>query len=161
MPRHDYVEHEVVRRCPVGHALVLRCYPLRERGDRIEPFPTLYWLECKDVAARIARLEYGGAVGELEARIAADPAFRAAVHADHDAYVAERWELLRPTDRARVAEAGLTTALLERGIGGLANRDAVKCLHLHYAHHLAVGSTLGRAIEELDPHGPGPIPLCH
>lgn len=161
MPRQNYVEHEVVRRCPAGHALVLRCYPIRERGDRIEPFPNLYWLECNEVAARIARLEHAGGVGKLEQRIAADPEFRVAVHADHRAYAEERWELLRPEDRQRVDEAGLRGSLMDRGIGGIANFDAVKCLHLHYAHHLAVGSTLGRAIEELDPHRPGPIPLCH
>ena len=52
-------------------------------------------------------------------------------------------------------EAGVAAALRERGIGGIANRDSVKCLHLHYAHHLARGSAIGAEIETL-----GTIRIC-
>ncbi|HIC96436.1 TPA: DUF501 domain-containing protein, partial [Candidatus Bipolaricaulota bacterium] len=33
-------------------------------------------------------------------------------------------------------------------IGGLADWDKVKCLHLHYAHHLARGNIVGRWVED-------------
>jgi hypothetical protein len=146
-PKHDLVETEVVVRCPAGHPLVLRCHPLLR--DRVEPFPTLYWLVCDVVAAQIARLEYAGGVAAIERRIAEDPALRARVHADHDAYVAERWSLLAEEERVRAEEAGVARALRERGIGGIANRSSVKCLHLHYAHHLVRGSAIGEEIERL------------
>jgi hypothetical protein len=146
-PKHDFVDTEVIRRCPAGHPLVLRCHPLRRDRERPEPFPTLFWLVCDEVGAQIARLEYGGGVAAIERRIAADPELRARVHADHDAYVEERWSLLSADERHRVEAAGMKRALRERGIGGIANRDAVKCLHLHYAHHLARGSALGALLE--------------
>jgi hypothetical protein len=152
-PKHDFVETTVVCRCPAGHPLVLRCHPLRR--DRLEPFPTLYWLACDAVGAQIARLEYAGGVAEIERRIADDLELRARVHADHDAYIQERWSLLSEDEAHRVAAAGLTRSLRDRGIGGISNRDSVKCLHLHYAHHLARGSTIGEIIDEL-----GEFRLC-
>jgi len=148
-PKHDLVDADVLLRCPAGHALVLRCRPLRKDRARPEPFPTLFWLACDAVAAQIARLEYAGGVVELERRIAADPELRARVRADHDAYVAERWSLLTDDEISRAEAAGVAGALRERGIGGIADRDTVKCLHLHYAHHLARGSTIGAEIERL------------
>lgn len=152
-PKHDYVDTEVVRRCPAGHPLVLRCHPLRR--DRTEPFPTLFWLACDAVVAQIGRLESDGGVKAIEARMAADPALRARVGADHETYVAERWSLLSTEERRRAEAEGVAAALRERGIGGIINRDTVKCLHLHYAHHLARGSAIGEEIERL-----GAIVLC-
>ena len=158
-PKHDFVDTTVIRRCPVGHDLVLRCHPLRRDRERPEPFPTLYWLACDAVGAQIARLEYAGGVAEIERRMAEDAELRALVHANHDAYVEERWALLDEDDKHRVAAAGLTRSLRERGIGGIANRDSVKCLHLHYAHHLARGSAIGELIEELASET-GKVRLC-
>ena len=134
---------------------MLKCYPIRNDRDPAEPFPTLFWLECGEVARQIARLEYEGGVRAIEAQIFEDGEFRARVHADHDAYVTERWDSLSDVDRARAESAGVTRALRERGIGGISNRDSVKCLHLHYAHHLARGTAIGAEIEAL-----GEVRLC-
>jgi hypothetical protein len=147
--RPSFVDSTVERRCPIGHPLVLKCYPLRADRDPAEPFPTLFWLECDEVARQVAKLEYEGGVRQIEARIAEDPDLRERVHADHDAYVAERWELMSEPDRLRAETAGVADALRTRGIGGIANRDSVKCLHLHYAHHLARGTAIGAEIDQL------------
>lgn len=138
---------EVVVRCPAGHPLVLRCHPVRHGKGGLVPFPTLYWLACPTVAAAIARLEHDGAIGRLEARIAADPELRSRIAADHDAYVHERSQALTPNERAAMEASGLWDAFQRRGIGGIVDRATVKCLHLHFAHHLARGSTIGAWIE--------------
>ncbi len=145
-----FVESSVEVRCPAGHALVLRCRPVRRDREPAEPFPTLFWLACDAVSAQIARLESAGHIREIEAQIAADPELRTRVHADHDAYTDERWALLTEDERASLQAAGRDGALRDRGIGGITNRDAVKCLHLHYAHHLARGSAIGAIIDGLD-----------
>ena len=143
----DLVDAEVVRRCPAGHPLVVRCHPVRRDRTPPEPFPTLYWLVCDAVAAQLARLESAGGVRRAEEAMAADADLRSRVHADHQAYAAERWALLDDAERAALAAAGRAEALRDRGIGGIANRDAVKCLHLHYAHHLARGSAIGALVD--------------
>jgi hypothetical protein len=39
-------------------------------------------------------------------------------------------------------------AFKERGIGGLQDWDRVKCLHMHYAHHLVRENVIGQWIAE-------------
>ena len=141
---------EVVRACPAGHALVLRCHPVFREGGKITPFPTLFWLACPTVVRAIAKLERAGAIARFERRIAEDAELRMRVLADHDAYVAERWSMLASAEVDALRASG-QFASLERGIGGIRDRTSVKCLHLHAAHHLARGSTIGQWIEELAP----------
>ncbi len=149
VPDHAFVG-TVLLCCPSGHSLVDGCYPLRRDRGRPEPFPTRHWLRCPNVSGAIARLEYAGGVRRIEALIAADPDLRARVHADHRTYAAERWSALTPADRDWVTSAGLAPALRETGIGGIRDPDRVKCLHLHWAHHLVTGgSAIGEQIDEL------------
>lgn len=133
--------------CPAGHPQVVRVYPLRRTPVEIAPFPTLFWLACQDLGAQVAALEAGGLIAKLEQQLAADAEFRERLFDDHRRYTARRWQTLTPDDRALVRHAGLTDSLLQRGIGGIADWQFIKCLHLHYAHHLAVGSTVGAEIE--------------
>jgi hypothetical protein len=99
--------------------------------------------------AAVSRLEHEGWIVKLGERLQEDAAFRADVDADHEAYAAERWSTLRPADQAEVIRRGLEVEFQERGIGGIRNRTGLKCLHLHYAHHLARGSAVGRELDKL------------
>lgn len=144
--RHDDVRNEVATRCPAGHPQVLRCHPLRA-GDRVIPFPTLFWLVCPQLVEAVSRLEHTGWIDRLQSRLADDDEFADAVSRDHDAYVAARFTQFTEAERERVRNSGLEDDFRERGIGGIRNRRSVKCLHLHYAHHLAMGSVLGAEIE--------------
>ncbi len=150
---HAGVSSEVILNCPAGHELVRQCYPLkrsqgRERNETVEPFPTLFWLTCTSVVQQISRLEHGGAIQWLQQHIQSDATFRSRVHQDHRAYIARRHQALRADDIACVRLEPWWTKFQSRGIGGIENWDAVKCLHLHYAHHLALGSTIGRWIDD-------------
>jgi exopolyphosphatase / guanosine-5'-triphosphate,3'-diphosphate pyrophosphatase len=111
----------VVVRCTGGHPLVIRNAPLDARGD---PFPTTYWLTCPASVKAVARLESEGWIARLNALAEADPAFGERLVAAHRAYA---------EDRARDLEEA-------RGWGGVGGtRTGVKCLHAHYAYHLAGG----------------------
>jgi exopolyphosphatase/guanosine-5'-triphosphate,3'-diphosphate pyrophosphatase len=72
----------------------------------------------------VARLESAGAVREWNERVEADPEQAALLDRAHAAYAAEREAL----------EAGAGSW---GGVGGTAR--GVKCLHAHYAYHLAGG----------------------
>ena len=137
-------------RCPAGHPQVIEVYPLIENDARIlEPFPTIFWLSCPMIVQQIAALEHQGLIAQLEALIQSDIEFRRRYLNDHRAYQEERWDLLTDEDRALVErDRRWRTVFRRRGIGGLSDLAHVKCLHMHYAHHLARANVIGRWLDE-------------
>jgi exopolyphosphatase/guanosine-5'-triphosphate,3'-diphosphate pyrophosphatase len=122
---------QVVARCTGGHPLVIRNAPVAADGS---PFPTTHWLTCPTAVKLVAQIESSGAIGRLNDRYDADGEFRAAVDAAH----AEAAE-----DRA----GELPEARDWGGVGG--TRRGVKCLHAHYANHIAGGDdVVGRWVGE-------------
>ena len=113
-------DFEVVVRDADGTPLVLRNAPLMHDG---RPMPTLYWLVGRDALRDVSRLEAGGGVRAAEAEVDADE-----LAAAHFRYAAERDSRL-PADYDGPRPKG--------GVAG--TRRGVKCLHAHYAYHLAGG----------------------
>jgi hypothetical protein len=111
---------EVVVRDELGEPVVIRNPPLLDDGT---PMPTRYWLVGRRAALSVSRLEGEG--GVRRAAAAVDPVELAAAHAR---YAAERDAEL-PPGHAGPRPSG--------GVGGTAR--GVKCLHAHYAWHLAGG----------------------
>ena len=126
-PRGDF---EVVVRASDGDPVVLKNAPLLDDGT---PMPTRYWLIGPDEVRRVSQLEAAGGVRAAEAAIDA-----ALVEDAHRRYAAER-DALVPDDHAGPRPSG--------GVGG--TRTGVKCLHAHYAWHLAGGDDpIGRWVAE-------------
>ncbi|MCS7198186.1 MAG: DUF501 domain-containing protein [Candidatus Bipolaricaulota bacterium] len=138
-------------RCPWGYPAVIRVAPLLIEDDRIEPFPTLFWLTCPILREQLARLEERGVIAQVEAELARDATLQARYIEDHRRYAAERFALLAPHERELLQERGWLEALRDRGIAGIADLRTVKCLHAHYAHHLARKSTIGRWLDKRFP----------
>jgi len=97
---------------------VIETFPLVDG----EPFPTLYWLTCRRASAAIGRLESSGVMVQLRERVRTDETFTEALRAAEADYKARRDAL----------------HVLPGFIGG-APSGSVKCLHVHYAHHLVCG----------------------
>lgn len=132
----------VIARCTGGHPLVIRNAPLDANRD---PFPTTSWLTCPTATKAVARLESTGAIAELNRRYDDDAGFRTAVDAAH-------------AEAARDRGTMLSAAEVWGGVGGT-NRG-IKCLHAHYANHLAGGDdVVGRWVaERIGPVHPGERP---
>jgi hypothetical protein len=116
-PRADF---EVVVRDDHGNPVVIRNAPLLDDGT---PMPTRYWLVDRALTLAVSRIEATGGVRAAEAEIPAD-----AVARTHEAYARER-DAAMPASHDGLRPAG--------GVGG--TRRGVKCLHAHYAYHLAGG----------------------
>jgi exopolyphosphatase / guanosine-5'-triphosphate,3'-diphosphate pyrophosphatase len=110
----------VVVRDGAGDPVVIRNAPLLDDGT---PMPTRYWLVGRETRVAVDRLEASGGVRAAESAI--DPI---ELRAAHEAYAAER-EAALPSGWAGPRPTG--------GVGG--TRRGVKCLHAHYAWHLAGG----------------------
>lgn len=111
----------VVVRHTDGSPRVIRNDPLLGDGT---PMPTRYWLVSADDCLAVSRLESRGGVREAEAAVDAS-----ALEVAHAGYAAERDAAL---------PAGHTGPRPTGGVGG--TRRGVKCLHAHYAWHLAGGT---------------------
>jgi hypothetical protein len=132
--REPVADFEVVVRGRDGQPVVIRNAPLLPDGT---PMPTRYWLVGAEARVAVSRLESEGLVDVAEAAV--DPEELAACHARA---AAERDAAL-PRDWTGPRASG--------GVGG--TRLGVKCLHAHYANHLAgnedpVGRWVARELAE-------------
>ena len=128
----------VAHRCPCGLPDVIETAPRLPGGT---PFPTLFYLTCPRAVAAVSRLEAGGAMRLMQARLADDPALRRAYQAAHRDYLARR--------EAAARAAGVDPLPPgTQSAGGMPDR--VKCLHALVAHELAVpgANPLGRQATE-------------
>jgi uncharacterized protein len=120
---------DVAVRAADGAPIVLRNAPFTREGT---PMPTRFWLVDPALSLAVARLEADG--GVRAAAAAVDPDELAAAH---DRYAAAR-DAEIAADHVGPRPSG--------GVGG--TRRGVKCLHAHYAWHLAGGDDpVGRWIE--------------
>lgn len=141
----------VAARRPKGEPTVIINRPLQPQQASWKPFPTLYWLVDPDLNTRIAEIERKGGVRVIEEAIAQNTAWQIAHREDNTSYALARWALLSDSEKQMAQELGMDIMLKTAGIGGVANHDAIKCLHTQYAFHLArhqTGSTAGQLIEQ-------------
>jgi hypothetical protein len=104
----------------------------------IEPFPTLFWLTHPLLRVWISKLELDGLGSRLEQRLAACPKSSARMEQAHQAYGQERYQLLTPDDLILIQSRGWEAAFAPtRGVAGIRNHAAIKCLHAHAAHYLS------------------------
>ena len=122
----------VVVRCPFGLPAVTEQEPF---GDDRSPFPTTYYLTCRQLVAAVSRIEAAGGVERWSAAVAADPGLLAAVERANELQRRIRHE--RAAERGDEAESAGDAASLELGIGGTRKPERLKCLHAHVAFALA------------------------
>ena len=141
----------VAARDDQGSPAVIINLPLLPHEASWKPFPTLYWLVDPGLNAKIAEIERKGGVRTIEQALADDASLKAAHREDNVFYAMARWAVLNDKEKKASIELGMQSTLENTGIGGVANHDAIKCLHAQYAFHLArnkKGSTAGRLIRQ-------------
>ena len=123
-------DFEVVVRDGSDGPAVIRNAPILYDG---RPMPTRYWLVQERLRRLVGRLESEGGVRAAEAAVDAEE-----LAAAHARYAAERDAAILDGHRGPRPSAG---------VGG--TRRGVKCLHAHYAWHLAGGDDpVGRWVAE-------------
>lgn len=127
--RDPTADFEVEVRDASGAPVVLRNAAFTRDG---RPMPTRFWLVDPTLVAAVSRVEAAGGVKAAAAAVPADAlaAAHARYAAERDATISEVHDGPRPSG----------------GVGG--TRKGVKCLHAHYAWHLAGGDDpVGRWVE--------------
>jgi len=132
----------IAHRCPCGLPDVVQTMPRLPDGT---PFPTLYYLTCPRASAAMSRLEAGGTMRAMTARLRSDPGLAERYAAAHGDYLARRAEAAREAGQDPLP-GGTQTA------GGMPDR--VKCLHALAAHALAVPEVNPLGMEAVQAAGP-------
>ena len=117
------VPWRVAVRCPFDYPVVIATPPRLADGT---PFPTLFWLSCPRLVARIGGLESAGGIAAWVDRLAAENDLAARVLLADAAYRV-----------ARKAEGGGVDPCGDVGVAGLREPLKTKCLHAHAAAALA------------------------
>ena len=123
---------EIAYQSPDGIPMVLRMESLVDD----KPFPTLYWLCSKDLHKAISQIETAGWVKQIEHELEIDAELNARYQQNHRDYVDTRDRYMSRAQRQRITELGFSQLFQHYGIGGIAQWDKVRCLHMQYAHYL-------------------------
>lgn len=129
-----------VREISNGRPAVLKVWPIVRKN----PFPNLYWLSHPELVRAISHLESTGLIKELEDEILpANNSMHEKLKLAHSSYRDLRQQELQrylkevSPDSTLELNSSQLESLANRGIGGVQDFSRVRCLHMHYAHHLA------------------------
>lgn len=134
-----------------GRPRVIINLPMQRADDEWTPFPTLYWLVDPVLCNAVSEAERQGAIAEIEQAIADDEELMRSHLEDNRFYARARWAVLNAEEERIAEKLGYREMLETSGVGGVANHASVKCLHAHYAFHLArqeTGTTVGRLMKQ-------------
>ena len=112
------------------------------------PFPTLFWLVDPALNYRIDQVEAAGLIKQFQRRADEDPRLQQQMRQDHLAHIALRASFITPATGQRLSELGFSEVLSNKGIGGIADYQRIRCLHTWYAAHLVVPNTIGVLLDQ-------------
>lgn len=125
---------EVSLTCPFDYPAVIKVYPFFM--GRV--FPTLYWLTCPYLIKEVAILEDESWINKIQIKINQDNDLKEKLRTAHKYYAKKRYELLDEkeiNDIKNISE-GIIDTLKNSGIGGIKEKEGIKCLHTHLADYL-------------------------
>ncbi|MFW6288042.1 MAG: DUF501 domain-containing protein [bacterium] len=135
--------------CPFDKPAVLLTLPYSEENGI---FPTIYWLSCPYLVREVAKIEDEGLVKELSSNLLDDEKFRRDLMEAHRRYAEKRMELMSEEMKKRAKEHSkdIYNVLADSGVGGIRDKEGIKCLHTHLADFLAANyNPVGKLVWEL------------
>ncbi|ADQ15387.1 DUF501 domain-containing protein [Halanaerobium hydrogeniformans] len=121
--------------CPFDFPTVVIVNPYKNNI----PAPTIYWLSCPYLNYKVDRLEAeSNLLAVLQELLDKDHEFKNRMEKAHKKYAKMRRELLSQEDlnKAKSLSENLYQTLLYSGVGGIKDKEGIKCLHTHLAHFL-------------------------
>mgnify|MGYP006272223827 FL=1 len=126
---------ETAECCPFGFPAVVTDDPFVENIAA----PTIYWLSCPYLSYEVDRLEAdSNLIRDLGQKYQNDHKFRELMKEAHNKYAASRKKMLsaEQLQKARDISEDLYKTLTESGVGGIKDKEGIKCLHTHLADFL-------------------------
>ena len=106
-----------------------------KKNHLVEPFPTIFWVTHPRLRALISKIEIENRGIQYEKRLQQDTKELQSMKQAHLAYGNERFSMITAQDRVYIEKRRWNSALdSSRGVAGIRNYAAIKCLHAHAAH---------------------------
>jgi uncharacterized protein len=137
-------EFKIAARRRDNHPQVLQVPPVVEG----KPFPSLYWLCCPDLKKAIDHIEARGEIKKIEQWIQETPHMQKVLRDNTQHYIKLRLELMNEGNWAQLENENMARAIREKGIGGLADYERIRCLHMHYAYAIVHPNEFGNYLNE-------------
>lgn len=128
--------NKTITYCPFGFPAVILVNPFVD--DVVAP--TIYWLSCPYLTYKVDRLEAeSNLINELGERLKKDLKFNKLMQKSHKNYADIRKKLLtkKQLNKAKTISEDLYKTLISSGVGGIKEKEGIKCLHTHLADYLA------------------------
>jgi uncharacterized protein len=134
--------HAIAKRCANQCPNVIVNFPLAKTTHDDLFFPTLFWLTCPGLVKQISQLEDKGLIHDLQKEIHSGSDLSERLLHAQQSYIDARQSLLpfRKRCKIRKLNPALARQMESKGIGGVENLQTIKCLHMHYAHHVITGN---------------------
>lgn len=129
---------KTLKYCPFQYPAVVLVDPFRKNI----PAPTIYWLSCPYLNYKVDRLEADtNLIKRLGDKLNDDASFKRAMNSAHEKYAEKRRKLLndKKLKKAEIISEDLLNTIKFSGVGGIKDKNGIKCLHTHLAHFLAGG----------------------
>jgi len=126
---------ETAKYCPFGFPAVITVNPFINNV----PAPTIYWLSCPYLNYQVDRLEAEtNLISDLRNKLQSEQKFKVKMNEAHKKYANQRKKLLEEEqlDKARNISEDLYQVLMTSGVGGIREKEGIKCLHTHLADFL-------------------------
>jgi len=124
---------EIAKYCPFSYPAVLIVKPY----ENSIVFPTTYWLSCPYFVKEVSKIEDKGLIQKLTSKLKNDREFRLTLKKAHKNYAKKRLEYL--DKNLEDLPDGIRDVLVNSGVGGIIDKEGVKCLHTHLADYLVNG----------------------
>ncbi len=125
---------EVTTECPFEYPAVIKVYPFFY--GRV--FPTTYWLTCPYLQKEISVLEDKGWITKMQKLVDNDEEIAQKFKKANKFYAKKRFEMLDSKEKEKMKEIShdIYKTLKFSGIGGVKDKQGIKCLHTHVADYL-------------------------
>lgn len=125
---------EVSKICPFGYPAVIKVLPFF--NNRV--FPTTYWLTCPYLNKNISRLEDSNWINKLQEKINNNDELKKQLERAHNNYAKQRMNMLDKKTVKKIKEISydIYFTLKNSGVGGIKDKNGIKCLHTHVADYL-------------------------
>ena len=132
--------------CPFAYPAVVLVDPFKNRI----PAPTIYWLTCPFLSYEVDKIEADTElVKKFGEKLKNNYTFKKSMDSAHENYAEKRLELMNEDQlkKAALISKDLLNTFKYSGIGGIKDKNGIKCLHTHLAHYLAGGDNpVGRIV---------------